>query len=70
MVHTGLRSGKVNIEKMRRCKSLNEADDPDVTLESFSDFQTKVDSENPASSSQLLCQEVKYYNIYYHLWFA
>lgn len=58
MVHTGLRSGKVNLEKMRRCKSLNEAEDPYVTLESFTDFENKTDSENPAVMSHLLWQKV------------
>ena len=59
MVQTGLRSGKVNLEKMRRCKSLIEADDPYVTLESFTDFERKIYSENQLLSSQLLHQEVK-----------
>ena len=58
MVQTGLRSGKVNLEKMRRCKSLTEADDPYVMLESFTDFEHKIDSENPVLSSQLLHREV------------
>ena len=58
LVQTGLRSGKVNLEKMRRSKSLPEADDPYVTLESFTGFEHKIYSENQLLSSQLLHQEV------------
>lgn len=60
VVQTGLRSGKVNLEKMRRCKSLNEGDDPyvtNVTLESITDLENKKDNETSAIS-QLLPQEV------------
>lgn len=58
MVHTGHRSGKVNLEKMRRCKSLNEAEDPQVILESFTDFDNKKDRENSGLTSHLHWQEV------------
>ena len=60
VVQTGLRSGKVNLEKMRRCKSLNEGDDPyvtNVTLESITDLENRKDNETSAIS-QLLPQEV------------
>ena len=59
MVHTGHRSGKVNLEKMRRCKSLNEAEDPQVILESFTDFDNKKDRENSGLTSHLHWQEVQ-----------
>lgn len=61
MVQTGKRSGKVNLEKLRRWKSFNETDDPyetSVTLESITDLENKADNENSLLPSQLLYQEV------------
>lgn len=61
VVQTGLRSGKVNLEKLRRSKSMNEAEDHyrrSVTLESITDLENKTIDENSTSSSQLLPQEV------------
>ena len=64
MVHTGLRSGKANLEKMRRCKSLPETDDPyetSVTLESITELEHKTDNDNSRLSPHLLYQEVQNY---------
>lgn len=61
VVQTGLRSGKVNLEKLRRSKSMNEVEDHykrSVTLESITDLENKTIDENSRASSQLLPQEV------------
>lgn len=59
VVHTGLRSGKVNLEKIRRSQSESDgAYDENVTLESVTDLENKKEQENSMALSQLQCQEV------------
>ena len=59
MIHTGLRSGKVNLEKIRRSRSESDGSyDENVTLESVTDLENKKEQENSVTMSQLQCQEV------------
>ena len=62
LMHTGLRSGKVNLEKLRRSRSESDSShDEGVTLESVTDLQNKKESERSVVSSQVQCQEVQYH---------
>ena len=59
MMHTGLRSGKVNLEKLRRSRSESDSSyDESVTLESVTDLQSKKEPDNSVGLSQLQCHEV------------
>lgn len=59
VIHTGLRSGKVNLEKIRRSRSESDGSyDESVTLESVTDLENKKQQENSVTMSQLQCQEV------------
>ena len=60
VIHTGLRSGKVNLEKIRRSRSEGDGSyDENVTLESVTDLENKKEQENSVTLSQLQCQEVQ-----------
>lgn len=60
MMHTGLRSGKVNLEKLRRSRSESDSTyDESVTLESVTDLEHKKESDSSVGLSQLQCQEVQ-----------
>lgn len=60
VIHTGLRSGKVNLEKIRRSRSESDgAHDESVTLESVTDLENKKEHENSVALSQLQCPEVQ-----------
>lgn len=60
VIHTGLRSGKMNLEKIRRSRSENDGSfDESVTLESVTDLENKKEHENSVALSQLQCQEVQ-----------
>ena len=60
VIHTGLRSGKVDLEKIRRSRSESDgAYDESVTLESVTDLENKKEQENSVALSQLQCQEVQ-----------
>ena len=60
VLHTGLRSGKVNLEKIRRNSSENDgAYDESVTLESVTGLENKKEQQNSVAWSQLHCQEVQ-----------
>ena len=60
VIHTGLRSGKVNLEKIRRSRSESDGGhDESVTLESVTDLENKKEHENSVAMSQLQCQEVQ-----------
>ena len=60
MVHTGLRSGKVNLEKLRRSRSESDSTyDECVTLESVTDLENKKEPDSSVAVSQLHCQEVQ-----------
>ncbi len=60
MMHTGLRSGKVNLEKLRRSRSESDSTyEESVTLESITDLEHKKESDSSVGLSQLQCQEVQ-----------
>lgn len=60
VIHTGLRSGKVNLEKIRRSISENDGTyDESVTLASVTDLENKKEHQNSVALSQLHCQEVQ-----------
>ena len=60
VIHTGLRSGKVNLEKIRRSSIENDgAYDESVTLESVTDLENKKEHQNSVALSQLHGQEVQ-----------
>ncbi|XP_078381245.1 uncharacterized protein LOC144664014 isoform X2 [Oculina patagonica] len=59
MMHTGLRSGKVNLEKLRRSRSESDSTyDESVTLESVTDLEHKKEPDRSVGLPQLQCQEV------------
>lgn len=61
VIHTGLRSGKVNLEKIRRSSCENDGAyvyDESVTLESVTDLENKKEHQNSEALSQSHCHEV------------
>ena len=62
VIHTGLRSGKVNLEKIRRSSCENDGAyvyDESVTLESVTDLENKKEHQNSEALSQSHCHEVQ-----------
>ena len=66
-LHAGLRSGKFNLEKIRRSKSDSDNTYNSVTLASVTDLENKND-DRLATTSPLHCQEVLFtsYSQYRH----
>ena len=61
--YSGLRSGKMNLEKLRRSRSESDSShDEGVTLESVTDLQSRKDPERSMASSKMQCSaEVQWY---------
>lgn len=56
LMHAGLRSGKMNLEKLRRSRSESDSSHDDgVTLESVTDLQNRKERELSRASSQMQC---------------
>lgn len=54
--YSGLRSGKMNLEKLRRSRSESDSShDEGVTLESVTDLQSRKDPERSMASSKMQC---------------